>query len=106
MTNQITTLHLDDVINNHAQDMTNKVVAITGTTSGTGFICAREVAKKAATVILLIVRVKDQSKPISCFLNLFPKENSIPSIVTCKVLIVCSTPQKQLSQNTQWSMCW
>lgn len=33
--------------------MTNKVVAITGTTSGTGFVCAREVAKKGATVILL-----------------------------------------------------
>ena len=33
--------------------MSNKVVAITGTTSGTGFICAREVAKKGATVILL-----------------------------------------------------
>ena len=53
MTNEIKTLHLEEVINNHAQDMTNKVVAITGTTSGTGFICAREVAKKGATVILL-----------------------------------------------------
>jgi len=53
MTNEIKTLHLEEVLNNHAQDMTNKVVAITGTTSGTGFICAREVAKKGATVILL-----------------------------------------------------
>lgn len=53
MTNQIQTQHLQDVINNHGQDMTNKVVAITGTTSGTGFVCAREVAKKGATVILL-----------------------------------------------------
>ena len=33
--------------------MTNKVVAITGTTSGTGYVCAREAAKKGATVILL-----------------------------------------------------
>lgn len=33
--------------------MTNKVVAVTGTTSGTGFICARELAKRGATVILL-----------------------------------------------------
>ena len=33
--------------------MTGKVVAITGTTSGTGFYCAREVAKKGATVLLL-----------------------------------------------------
>lgn len=47
------TLHLDAVISNHAQDMTGKVVAITGTTSGTGYVCAREVAKKGATVLLL-----------------------------------------------------
>ena len=53
MMNQIKTLHLDDIIENYSQDMTDKVVAITGTTSGTGFICAREVAKKGATVILL-----------------------------------------------------
>ena len=53
MTNKIQTQHLDNVIKNHGQDMTNKVVAITGTTSGTGFICARELAKKGATVILL-----------------------------------------------------
>ena len=49
----IKTLHLDEVIKNHSQDMSNKVVAITGTTSGTGYVCAREVAKKRATVILL-----------------------------------------------------
>jgi len=53
MTNQIKTQHLQDVLKNHGQDMTNKVVAITGTTSGTGFVCAREVSKKGATVILL-----------------------------------------------------
>ncbi len=53
MSNQIKTLHLEEVINKHSQDMTGKVVAITGTTSGTGFVCAREVAKKGATVILL-----------------------------------------------------
>lgn len=33
--------------------MAGKVVAITGTTSGTGYVCAREIAKKGATVILL-----------------------------------------------------
>ncbi len=53
MTNQIQTQHLQDVIKNHGQDMTNKVAAITGTTSGTGFVCARELAKMGATVILL-----------------------------------------------------
>jgi NAD(P)-dependent dehydrogenase (short-subunit alcohol dehydrogenase family) len=53
MTTQIQTKHLQDVIKNHGQDMTNKVVAITGTTSGTGFVCARELARKGASVILL-----------------------------------------------------
>ena len=49
----IKTLHLDNVIENHTQDMTGKVVAITGTTSGTGYVCAREMAKLGASVILL-----------------------------------------------------
>lgn len=53
METQIKTMHLRDVIKNHSQDMTNKVVVITGTTSGTGFVCAREVAKKGARVVLL-----------------------------------------------------
>ncbi len=53
MSGQIETMHLEQVINNHAQDMTGKVVAITGTTTGTGFYCAREVAKKGARVLLL-----------------------------------------------------
>jgi len=53
MTREIKTLHLDRVIKNHTQDLTNKVAAITGTTSGTGFICARELAKLGARVLLL-----------------------------------------------------
>jgi len=53
MNNKVETLHLEKIIQDHSQDMTGKVVAITGTTSGTGFVCAREVAKKGATVILL-----------------------------------------------------
>ncbi|MFT4679902.1 MAG: NAD(P)-dependent dehydrogenase (short-subunit alcohol dehydrogenase family) [Flavobacteriales bacterium] len=53
MTNQIETRHLHDVVKNHGRDMTGKVAAITGTTSGTGFVCAREMAKKGAKVILL-----------------------------------------------------
>ena len=53
MLNTIQTLHLDKVIQDHSQDMTGKVVAITGTTTGTGFVCARELAKKGATVLLL-----------------------------------------------------
>ena len=53
MSNTIETKHLDEVLQNHTQDMTGKVVVITGTTSGTGYVCAREVAKKGANVVLL-----------------------------------------------------
>lgn len=53
MSNQIQTKHLPDVIKNHGRDLTNQVVVITGTTSGTGFVCAGEVAKKGAHVIML-----------------------------------------------------
>lgn len=47
------TLHLDKVIESHGQDMAGKTVAITGTTSGTGYVCARELAKLGARVLLL-----------------------------------------------------
>ena len=53
MPNQVKTLHLEPVLENHSQDMTGKIVTITGTTSGTGFVCARELARKGATVLLL-----------------------------------------------------
>jgi len=53
MSNRIETLHLDAVITNHTRDMTGRVAAITGTTSGTGYVCARELAKRGATVLLL-----------------------------------------------------
>ena len=49
----IETKHLQEVVEKHTTDMKGKVVAITGTTSGTGYVCAREVAKLGATVILL-----------------------------------------------------
>lgn len=47
------TLHLSTVIERHTQDLTGRVAAITGTTSGTGYVCARELARLGATVILL-----------------------------------------------------
>lgn len=53
MTAAIETVHLDNVIANHTRDMTGRVAAITGTTSGTGFVCARELAKRGARVLLL-----------------------------------------------------
>jgi NAD(P)-dependent dehydrogenase (short-subunit alcohol dehydrogenase family) len=47
------TKHLPKVIADHTQDMTGKVAVVTGSTSGTGFICARELAKRGAKVVLL-----------------------------------------------------
>lgn len=51
--NQIETQHLNEVVAKHTQNMAGKTVAITGTTSGTGHICARELGKLGATVLLL-----------------------------------------------------
>ncbi len=53
MESKIKTLYLDEVIGNHTQDMAGKVIVITGTTSGTGFVCAREIGKLGGTVLLL-----------------------------------------------------
>jgi NAD(P)-dependent dehydrogenase (short-subunit alcohol dehydrogenase family) len=53
MTDKMETLHLEEVLQKHGKDMTGRVVAITGTTSGTGFVCSRELAKMGATLILL-----------------------------------------------------
>jgi NAD(P)-dependent dehydrogenase (short-subunit alcohol dehydrogenase family) len=50
---QIETKYLHRLIAAHTQDMTGKVVAITGTTSGTGYVCARELAKLGARVLLV-----------------------------------------------------
>jgi len=53
MTTEIKTLYLSKVIESHTADMSNKVAAVTGTTSGTGYVCARELAKLGAKVFLL-----------------------------------------------------
>lgn len=50
---KIETKYLNEVVEKHASDMTGKVVAITGTTSGTGYVCAKELAKLGANVLLL-----------------------------------------------------
>lgn len=47
------TLHLETVRRQHTRDLTGQVAAITGTTSGTGYVCARELARLGATVLLL-----------------------------------------------------
>ena len=73
MANTIPTLHLEKVLQDHAQDMTGKVVAITGTTSGTGFVCAREVARKGAVVILLNRRSSRAEKALQALREQVPE---------------------------------
>jgi NAD(P)-dependent dehydrogenase (short-subunit alcohol dehydrogenase family) len=46
-------LQLHAVLEHHTRDLTGRVAAITGTTSGTGYVCARELARLGATVLLL-----------------------------------------------------
>jgi len=75
MTTQIKTQHLDDVIRNHEKDMSNKVVVITGTTSGTGFVCARELAKKGATLILLNRKSERSEKALKQLKEAVPGAN-------------------------------
>jgi NAD(P)-dependent dehydrogenase (short-subunit alcohol dehydrogenase family) len=53
MTDTIETLHLDRTIADHTHDMTGRIAAVTGTTSGTGYVLARELARRGATVLLL-----------------------------------------------------
>lgn len=53
MSDKIKTQFLDQIITKHTQDMTRRGAAVTGTTSGTGYVCARELAKRGATVLLL-----------------------------------------------------
>ncbi|MGL1889975.1 MAG: SDR family NAD(P)-dependent oxidoreductase [Spirochaetaceae bacterium] len=53
MSKIIETVHLSTVIENYSQNMNGQVVAITGTTSGTGYVAARVLADKGAEVILL-----------------------------------------------------
>ncbi|MFT7521173.1 MAG: NAD(P)-dependent dehydrogenase (short-subunit alcohol dehydrogenase family) [Kiritimatiellia bacterium] len=53
MTGKMETLHLETVIANHTRDMAGRITVVTGTTSGTGYVCARELAKQGATVLLL-----------------------------------------------------
>ncbi len=47
------TLHLASVLEKHAASQRGKVTAVTGTTSGTGYVCARELGRLGAEVILL-----------------------------------------------------
>jgi len=81
MATEIKTKHLTDVIKNHGKNMTKKVVAITGTTSGTGFICAREVAKKGASVILLNRKSDRSEKSLSLLKRAVP--NGIFEAINC-----------------------
>jgi NAD(P)-dependent dehydrogenase (short-subunit alcohol dehydrogenase family) len=47
------TVQLPLVLSNHTAGLTGRVAAVTGTTSGTGYVCARELARLGARVLLL-----------------------------------------------------
>lgn len=49
----IDTLHLAAVLEHHTRDLTGRTAAVTGTTSGTGFVLARELGRLGAEVLLL-----------------------------------------------------
>ena len=51
--NQPATKYLEELIEKHTRDMSGRIVALTGTTSGTGYVCARELARLGAPVLLL-----------------------------------------------------
>ena len=53
MTKNVKTLYLNEVIKNHTRDMTNKIAVITGTTSGTGYVCAKEISNSGGNVVFL-----------------------------------------------------
>ena len=71
MSDKVETNHLEEVLKKHSKDMKNKVVVITGTTSGTGYVCAREVAKKGATVVLLNRKSERSEKSLNQLKNEF-----------------------------------
>lgn len=84
MSQQIVTQHLENVIKNHAQDMSKKLLVITGTTSGTGMSAPESSQKREPPSFFLIEIVKDPGNlTVSC-LNLFQRGNSIPYFVTCR----------------------
>jgi len=47
------TVQLPLVLSTHGRDLTGRTAAVTGTTSGTGYVCARELARLGARVFLL-----------------------------------------------------
>lgn len=53
MARVVETKFLPKLLAEHTRDMSGRFAAITGTTSGTGYVCARELAKLGATVFLL-----------------------------------------------------
>ncbi|MEO0325820.1 MAG: SDR family NAD(P)-dependent oxidoreductase [Myxococcota bacterium] len=82
----IDTKFLQTVLDQHTRDMTGLVVAITGTTSGTGYVCARELARLGARVLVLnresarsaaaLARLREevpgaQFEPVTCDLQSF-----------------------------------
>lgn len=99
MTREIKTLHLETVRAKHTRNMAGRVVAITGTTSGTGFVAARELARLGATVLLLnresprataaLAKLRDSVpagdfQPVSCDLQDFASVRSAAAAIAAR----------------------
>lgn len=67
---KVVTVQLPKVLEQYNLDMNNKVVAITGTTSGTGFVAALELARRGAIVLLL----NRESSRVESMLDAFKRE--------------------------------
>jgi NAD(P)-dependent dehydrogenase (short-subunit alcohol dehydrogenase family) len=81
MSKTIETLHLNTVITNHTMDMTGRTAAVTGTTSGTGYVCARELARRGATVLLLNRASGRSDASLSSLREAVPGATFVP--ITC-----------------------
>lgn len=81
MPETIPTKHLDEVISKHTRDMSGRVAAVTGTTSGTGYVCARELAKRGATVLLLNRESERSASSLKELRGAVPGAELVP--VTC-----------------------
>ena len=91
MPHQIETLFLDKTIQAHTRDMTGRIAAVTGTTSGTGYVCARELAKRGATVLLLNRESARAASSLDALKDAVPNGLFVP--VTCDLQDFSSVQQ-------------
>ena len=94
------TKYLETVLSEHSSDMSGKTVIITGTTSGTGYVAAREVANLGADVLLLN---RDSERASRSFLELKQqiKAGSLKAIMRSAKFQKCSQGMRRHSEKLQ-----